>query len=78
MYDALYSIFKDSGVKFWIMGGTLLGSYREKALIDHDDDIDIGMLEEYEIELCGLNTVVRRYGYYFTNSHFGYRMFLTC
>ena len=37
-------------VDFFLMGGTLLGLYRDKSLIKHDNDIDIGLMEDIELE----------------------------
>jgi hypothetical protein len=40
-------ICRDHNIPYFIVGGTLLGSVREKKFIPHDDDIDIGMMEEH-------------------------------
>jgi len=36
-------IMKSINVDFWLEFGTLLGAYREKDFIVHDDDIDVGL-----------------------------------
>ncbi|MFT4693935.1 MAG: phosphorylcholine metabolism protein LicD [Francisella sp.] len=42
----------ESGVKFWLDFGTLLGYYREKSFIKGDIDIDIGVfLDDYTINI---------------------------
>ena len=36
-------IFDKHGIKYWAIGGTLLGSIREGKIIYHDDDIDLSI-----------------------------------
>jgi hypothetical protein len=42
--DNIFESFKESGIEVFLHAGTLLGLYRDKKLIDHDTDIDIGIL----------------------------------
>lgn len=39
----LNEIFTKHNIKYWIQDGTLLGFYRDKNFIKHDNDIDIGI-----------------------------------
>jgi hypothetical protein len=39
----LNEILKKHNVKYWIQDGTLLGYYRDKDFINHDNDLDIGI-----------------------------------
>ena len=39
----LNKIFCAHNIRYWIQDGTLLGYYREKDFIAHDNDIDIGV-----------------------------------
>lgn len=49
--ECLLSIIKnETGVDSFICAGTLLGLYRERAFIAHDDDIDIGYISNYSSE----------------------------
>lgn len=42
----LIAIFNKHNAKFWVDCGTLLGIYRDKAIIDGDSDCDVGILAE--------------------------------
>lgn len=39
----LNTIFEKNDVPYWIQDGTLLGYYRDKNFIEHDNDLDIGV-----------------------------------
>lgn len=39
----LTNILKSHNIEYWLQDGTLLGYYREKDLISHDNDTDIGL-----------------------------------
>jgi hypothetical protein len=44
----------DNDIHYFIIGGTLLGAYREMDIIAHDDDVDVAM---YADELTKLNHI---------------------
>jgi hypothetical protein len=37
------TVFEKHNLKYWLQDGTLLGYYREKKIISHDKDTDIGI-----------------------------------
>ncbi len=39
-------VMGDIGVHFWLSNGTLLGAVREKDLIPHDNDMDVGVWDD--------------------------------
>lgn len=42
------SILNSLGIRCWLTDGTLLGFFREKDLIEHDRDVDLGVrIEDY-------------------------------
>lgn len=40
-----YDLTKEIRCSYWLHWGTLLGAFREKGFIKHDEDIDIGMFD---------------------------------
>ena len=44
MFKEFNSICRKHNIKYWCLGGTLIGAIRHKGWIPWDGDIDIGML----------------------------------
>lgn len=50
------TICRNNNLKYWCVGGTLIGAVRDKGWIPHDADIDIGILNsDYQI----LKTIIQ-------------------
>jgi len=52
-------------IKYWAVAGTALGMIRNKGIIPHDDDIDVGILEEEVNKIEKLKTEIENNGYTF-------------
>ncbi len=46
IFRVFSQIVQEEKCEFWPFWGTLLGAYREKGFIKHDDDIDVGMFSK--------------------------------
>jgi lipopolysaccharide cholinephosphotransferase len=53
-------VCKESGLKYWLVFGSLLGAVRHKGFIPWDDDIDVGMMrKDYEQIINSFNKYSR-------------------
>ncbi|QLK60520.1 hypothetical protein GE278_06990 [Enterobacteriaceae bacterium Kacie_13] len=46
----LKKVFKNAGIEFFLISGTLLGCIRERKLLSHDKDIDVGVWSDVGVE----------------------------
>lgn len=77
----LDKIFKQLGIEYFIISGTLLGSYRHSGLMPWDDDIDIGIMDQYDSILQSkiFKELLQKNNMKITNYKeisFGYKIFL--
>ncbi len=57
------AVMNDSGISYWIEGGTLLGALRDQKLIPWDHDLDFGMKFESNAQMQKLIRKLRRHFY---------------
>lgn len=74
MFD-IHQILRNSGIPYWIIGGTFLGAIRNKGIIPWDDDLDIGILNKYAKILVSLKPIFAKCRYGIVKTWFGYKIF---
>lgn len=66
------AVFQEANIRYWIIGGTLLGAVRDGGIIPWDDDADVGVLaSEWRTARSGLNEIAQRHGVRFDSSWIG-------
>ena len=73
-YD-VHSIFEIYDLKYWMIGGTLLGAVRHGGIIPWDDDLDLGIDKKNVKKFLSLKKVFSKCGYKIVKTWFGYKIF---
>ena len=68
-------IFEFYKIKYWAIGGTLLGAIRHKGIIPWDDDADFGIMQSQLSEFLALKSVLKKIGYGIVKMFFGYKIY---
>ena len=64
-YEMLYRFSKaleELNLKYWLVGGTLIGAIRESAILSWDKDADVGMLEKDRKKLWKNKIILHKWG----------------
>ncbi|MBQ7145885.1 MAG: LicD family protein [Lachnospiraceae bacterium] len=71
LYDQLERICKKYGLKYFAVGGTLLGAVRHQGFIPWDDDMDFGLLWDDYVRFCEVAPKELEYPYFFQSYETG-------
>ncbi len=78
IYKLIYDVDKilsDADIKYWVEGGTLLGTVRHGGIIPWDDDADIQILQADEAKLVSITKIFSDNNYELVPTWFGYKVF---
>jgi histidinol-phosphate aminotransferase len=62
LFSNIVKVFNNSGIQFWLDGGSLLGFERNSGIIPWDTDIDIGILQDSEQTLLSIENDLNSIG----------------
>lgn len=75
LLNEFISVCNKHNIKFFVAGGTILGTVRHKGFVPWDDDIDIMMFRSEYDRLCKIASIEFKYPYFFqteqSDSHSG-------
>jgi phosphorylcholine metabolism protein LicD len=75
LFKQCIKIIEDNNIEYWIIGGTLLGSIRDKGLISWDDDADIAIMKEHINKILLLETEFKRHNIGIVSWFGGYKLY---
>lgn len=67
--DEIVRVCEKNNLRYYLVGGTLLGAIRHKGFIPWDDDLDIGMPRHDYMKFCELAPKELGQGYYLHDYH---------
>jgi len=69
-------ITDNHNLKYWAIGGTLLGAVRDKGIIPWDDDLDVSMMSEEVVKLFAISDELKnKYNLGITKWWGGYKLY---
>jgi phosphorylcholine metabolism protein LicD len=57
--EEIKKILDDNNITFFLYCGTALGAHREKKFIEHDKDIDLGLLEDNFYKIKNIMSIIK-------------------
>ena len=65
-----------NNIKYWLDGGTLLGLYRDGKIMEHDNDVDLGVF--YNTDTTQVKKIILNLGYPIENEKEGRKLTFRC
>ena len=75
LFKQCIKIIEENNIEYWIIGGTLLGSIRDKGLISWDDDTDIAIMKENINKLLLLEDKFKKHNIGIVSWFGGYKLY---
>jgi phosphorylcholine metabolism protein LicD len=75
LFKQCIKIMEENNIEYWIIGGTLLGSIRDKGLISWDDDTDIAIMKEHINKILLLEDKFKKHNIGIVSWFGGYKLY---